>query len=1651
MAPRKPASPAKPRRVTRARAADSEITTKIDELPKRKPTKQPAVPTTARAKEIEAKSKVTKKADLTASKTTRSGRTSNKTAKSTTVEEVGNDINDEEDPATLNLGPARSSRGSTRKTVNPPVTTATSGLAAAPRRRIRVTPLDSASQEAASSAKKEAQAEKKSAAKASSSRGKRDAGLAKVDNINDATMDTEMQEPESKKRGRTRTTKLEKEQPLEAQGKTSSTSAKTRGRSKKEGPPASQTCEPVSTRQTRSRAGSAASSVALEPPANLAKPPKKKVTFEALPDDDEDEDEKENKRPANMSKSKTTKPSSATTRGNDCATKGMRAKPLRRPVAARTTKSTRVASSKTRLRPVPEAEVEDTEKSLPRVLTPKKITQVAKAVSQESEDEDELAGPDTPVRDLSLSPKRNLNTSAPPQLSPAKKLDLTPALDPASSDKSDIVAVLGISSPPRRLPASPPKESFKDSPRRVPEGVNIFRAQVQDLSLGLSPAHKHSQLLQSPKRGLNDQLVFPPSAVKAQMSPAKTSLLSSPARRLFSPSKQKTPARVSPSPKKSVHDISSDCPMTSPGIVEVAVSSHFRSSVSPQRSARVYKMNDDELARENSGDLDFDESILNVRSPLKMSNAQPVAQIVAERMEEEELPVPGDDAEINDQDQEETVSKSYLTNTDNTATPIGDNDETIIDPDVEMEDDIDSDDGAEEEREEGEEAAGRPAVESSINKTRMYDSLFRQVRDSEDESDDEIAVEQTPDNRILKPYFRPSLSATNGRSRVSAGVAPASASRNIGFTPLVAQVQEWQAASLKKRSDAKQTGSQDVFSPVAQVHIAGSVEVNRHDTPVRETKKRKSLASRLSFAPSMASSPAGPNFFAEGMAAQDFADQNESRLDITQVGEEDLHDLIQQDTAATIAQDDEASDEADGVEGDSEEEPAGEAGELTTDLIKFTNASDTAMVDFKSLANEAENMAVEGEAPAVDDQEVDHNSSVPLPEANTEEESILTSSASYGDENAAPFEEEASHNHDELSSEHEGIPLQPTKDEEEEIHAPESTFRASINIDLHTSIEGMDFNVTPIRPDPTLPRYVHTVVSKVPLRPEGQIQPSSSPLKIQRKRPRSLSSSNTAGVKRRSLGLTSATAEKLFEPLATPRANAVSPQRRIRSAAPSPAGSLLTTPGQTSFNIDDFGDSTLDGIEIPDEELLSDDIEETEKTNMDDSVVTIGSALFKTPAPIARSTSRPKSGIEATPRYAMSTNSSRRRSNVTPAITPSRTPIYATRTPVSVSKAKTPNTSLKGKNTVKTPQTTRTPLKSVGEGILNGAIVHTDIHTSEGMDASAFYIDMLTSMGARVVKEWRWNPRASLTTGPEPDQLSDVPSAVVGITHVIYKDGGKRTLEKVRSAKGQVLCVGVGWVLDCMREGKWLEESAYEVDQSIMPRGGSRRRKSMEPRMLINANGSLSASRENRRSLSAEYLGVTDEMKMELINTPVRGNKMPETVQREVGDETEISSTYDSPTAATVGGGGDTADLGRLVTSYSAWEDSDIHDTTPGSVVVKKTPNPSATPQSMSLAVDYDPRTAATPLTPYLVAKGRDLVQMSAPPKQLNKGIFDRDDDEEGDEADKSKGNGRKFQVKMNGKAKGAGKNGFLDARRRTLAGVGMAFKPAVGSPLRKA
>ncbi|KAL7906145.1 hypothetical protein GGI35DRAFT_458877 [Trichoderma velutinum] len=178
----------------------------------------------------------------------------------------------------------------------------------------------------------------------------------------------------------------------------------------------------------------------------------------------------------------------------------------------------------------------------------------------------------------------------------------------------------------------------------------------------------------------------------------------------------------------------------------------------------------------------------------------------------------------------------------------------------------------------------------------------------------------------------------------------------------------------------------------------------------------------------------------------------------------------------------------------------------------------------------------------------------------------------------------------------------------------------------------------------------------------------------------------------------------------------------------------------------------------------------------------------------------------------------------------------------------------------------RTPRKDLNPNLLRGAIVFVDVHTSEGADASGIFVELLTQMGARCPQKWNWNPSNS----------SNGESTRVGITHVVFKDGSKRTLEKVREAKGVVQCVGVSWVLDCERDNQWLDESPYNIDTSSVPRGGARRRKSMEPKSISNQNGSAvdGSSKGRRESAPAASPKTPNRRQSSIwIHTPSDGDE----------------------------------------------------------------------------------------------------------------------------------------------------------------------------------
>ncbi|KAL4815406.1 hypothetical protein BDW67DRAFT_185686 [Aspergillus spinulosporus] len=261
----------------------------------------------------------------------------------------------------------------------------------------------------------------------------------------------------------------------------------------------------------------------------------------------------------------------------------------------------------------------------------------------------------------------------------------------------------------------------------------------------------------------------------------------------------------------------------------------------------------------------------------------------------------------------------------------------------------------------------------------------------------------------------------------------------------------------------------------------------------------------------------------------------------------------------------------------------------------------------------------------------------------------------------------------------------------------------------------------------------------------------------------------------------------------------------------------------------------------------------------------------------------------------------------------------------------------------RTPSRSVSPVKSPlkqASGCLRGAVVYVDVHTTEGEDASGIFVELLQQMGARCIRNWSWNPRVSVS----PDEEASSVNGKVGITHVVFKDGGVRTLEKVRQARGLVKCVGVGWVLDCESRNEWVDEAPYTVDSSIIPRGGAKRRKSMEPRALSNVNGTLVktsavvSSSSRRPSMAA---GSTSRNATPLLRND---HSTPDDIRG-----------YES---------------GHADAEYKFWQ----------------TPR---TPSAAALGYNID-SIGMSPATPYYLSQRSKLVQQTCPPKQTRQGLFSR-------------------------------------------------------------
>lgn len=150
------------------------------------------------------------------------------------------------------------------------------------------------------------------------------------------------------------------------------------------------------------------------------------------------------------------------------------------------------------------------------------------------------------------------------------------------------------------------------------------------------------------------------------------------------------------------------------------------------------------------------------------------------------------------------------------------------------------------------------------------------------------------------------------------------------------------------------------------------------------------------------------------------------------------------------------------------------------------------------------------------------------------------------------------------------------------------------------------------------------------------------------------------------------------------------------------------------------------------------------------------------------------------------------------------------------------------------------PLKSVT------ALV--EVFTLDGSSASGPFIALLQGLGARTTKSW-----------------SD------RVTHVIFKDGSPTTLQRVRlnnkDPNGKkIFCVNSRWVTDCERSGTRIDEQAdiYTVDLDEVPRGGRRRRKSMEPAALRNVDGNIVNSNNSSANSSANRKSVSSRQSINL-------------------------------------------------------------------------------------------------------------------------------------------------------------------------------------------
>lgn len=220
----------------------------------------------------------------------------------------------------------------------------------------------------------------------------------------------------------------------------------------------------------------------------------------------------------------------------------------------------------------------------------------------------------------------------------------------------------------------------------------------------------------------------------------------------------------------------------------------------------------------------------------------------------------------------------------------------------------------------------------------------------------------------------------------------------------------------------------------------------------------------------------------------------------------------------------------------------------------------------------------------------------------------------------------------------------------------------------------------------------------------------------------------------------------------------------------------------------------------------------------------------------------------------------------------------------------------------------------------------------------------------------------------------------------------------------------------------------------------------MEPRALLNMNGTLSkatGAAAGRRSVSAEMM---QKLKDELVNTPVRRHDKASHVSSQPREEAaEAEAESESDNSASIESGFSTP-TGVFAISTASASAADLQPATPTGFV-NYDPSTSQTPGCPNdRAADGD-AASYSPTTPYYLAQGAKLVQMTCPPKQTRKGLFDKEDvqgqAEVGSGVAKAGSGGFPISGQLDDVKDAGVRKRLAEARRRT-----MGWRPAVASPL---